>query len=83
MCVYCVPLVVCLQKTIDLISSEANRKIAHVACEIQYDLIRDFYAIKVHDLEGSFSAVPGSHTRNCGGNSLWILRIAGTTDETR
>jgi hypothetical protein len=39
MCVYCVPLVVCLRKTVDLISSEANRKIAHVACEIQYDLI--------------------------------------------
>jgi hypothetical protein len=30
-CVYCLPLVVCLPKTVDLISSEANRKIAHFA----------------------------------------------------
>jgi hypothetical protein len=37
--VYCLPLVVCLPKTVDLISSEANRKIAHVVCEMQYDLI--------------------------------------------
>jgi hypothetical protein len=38
-CVYCLPLLVCLPKTVDLISSEANRKIAHVVCETQYDLI--------------------------------------------
>ncbi len=38
-CVYCLPLVVCLPKTVELISSEANRKIAHVVCEMQYDLV--------------------------------------------
>ncbi len=38
-CVYCLPLVVCLLKTVELISSEANRKIAHVVCEMQDDLI--------------------------------------------
>jgi hypothetical protein len=38
-CVYCLPLVVCLPKTVDLISSEGNRKIAHVVCKTQYDLI--------------------------------------------
>jgi hypothetical protein len=38
-CVYCLPLVVCLPTTDDLISSEANGKIAHVVCEMQSDLI--------------------------------------------
>jgi len=38
-CVCCLPLVVCFPKTVDLISSEANRKIAHAVCEMQYDLI--------------------------------------------
>jgi hypothetical protein len=38
-CVYCLPLVVCLRKTVELIFSEAYRKIAHVVCEMQYDLI--------------------------------------------
>jgi hypothetical protein len=38
-CVYCLPLVVCLPKIVDVISSEANQKIAHVVCETQYDLI--------------------------------------------
>jgi hypothetical protein len=38
-CVYCLPLVVCLPKTVDLISSEANGKIAQVECEMQCDLI--------------------------------------------
>jgi hypothetical protein len=38
-CVYWLPLVVRLPKTVDLISSERDRKIAHVECETQYDLI--------------------------------------------
>ncbi len=38
-CVYWLPLVIRLPKTVDLMSSEANRKIAHVVCETQYDLI--------------------------------------------
>jgi hypothetical protein len=38
-CVYCLPLVVCYRKTVELIFSEAYRKIAHVVCEMEYDLI--------------------------------------------
>jgi hypothetical protein len=38
-CFYCLLLVVCLPKAVVLISSEANRKIAHIVCKTQYDLI--------------------------------------------
>jgi len=60
-CVYCLPLVVCLWETVELISSEANRN----CTRCMRDAVRphrDFYVMKVHDLEGSFSAVPGGHT---------------------
>jgi len=43
---------------------------------------RGFYVIKLHDLKGSFAAVPAGR-RNCGGSSFWILHNGGITDQRR
>jgi hypothetical protein len=82
-CVYCLPLVVCLPKTVDLISSEANRKIAHVVCEMQYDLIVISMGSKCMTWKEVFLQSLEVTQRNCAGSSLSIPRIGGTTDQRR
>ncbi len=82
-CVYYLPLVVCLRKAVELISSEANRKIAHVACEMQYDLIVTSMRSKCTTWKEVFLQSLKVTQRNYGGSSLWILRIGGTTDQRR
>ncbi len=82
-CVYCLPLVVCLLKTVDLISSEANRKIAHVVCEMQYNLIVTSMSSKCMTRKEVFLQSLEVTQRNCGGSSLWTLRIGGIADQRR
>ncbi len=42
--VYCLRLMVCLPKNVDLISSEANREIGHILCKMQHLIVASMWS---------------------------------------